>query len=56
VDYKGITTRCWINEELAHLIYAGADFFIDAIMVGVGLNQMYSLRYGTIPIVRRTGG
>ncbi|UQD56896.1 glycogen synthase [Flavobacterium sp. K5-23] len=45
------------NEELAHLIYAGADFILMPSRVEpCGLNQMYSLRYGTIPIVRRTGG
>jgi len=45
------------NEELAHLIYAGADFLLMPSRVEpCGLNQMYSLRYGTIPIVRRTGG
>jgi len=45
------------NEELAHKIYAGADFILMPSRVEpCGLNQMYSLRYGTIPIVRRTGG
>jgi len=45
------------NEELAHLIYAGSDFLLMPSRVEpCGLNQMYSFRYGTIPIVRRTGG
>lgn len=45
------------NEDLAHLIYAGADFLLMPSRVEpCGLNQMYSFRYGTIPIVRRTGG
>ena len=45
------------NEELAHLIYACSDFLLMPSRVEpCGLNQMYSLRYGTIPIVRRTGG
>lgn len=45
------------QEELAHLIYAGADMFIvPSIFEPCGLTQMISLKYGTIPIVRRTGG
>ncbi len=58
VDYKGnYNTFIGYNEELAHLIYAGADFLMMPSRVEpCGLNQMYSLRYGTIPIVRRTGG
>lgn len=45
------------NEELSHQIYAGADFLLMPSRVEpCGLNQMYALRYGTIPIVRRIGG
>ncbi len=45
------------NEELSHQMYAGADFLLMPSRVEpCGLNQMYSMRYGTIPIVRRTGG
>lgn len=45
------------NEALSHLMYAGADFLLMPSRVEpCGLNQMYALRYGTIPIVRRTGG
>ncbi|MEO5572931.1 MAG: glycogen synthase GlgA [Gammaproteobacteria bacterium] len=45
------------QEELAHCIEAGADMFImPSRFEPCGLNQIYSLRYGTIPIVRRTGG
>ena len=45
------------SEELAHWIEAGADMFLmPSQYEPCGLNQMYSLRYGTAPIVRRTGG
>ncbi|GAA5179662.1 glycogen synthase GlgA [Niveibacterium umoris] len=45
------------NEALAHRIEAGADMFLmPSRFEPCGLNQMYSLRYGTPPIVRRTGG
>jgi starch synthase len=45
------------NEDLAHLIEAGADMFMmPSKFEPCGLNQMYSLRYGTIPIVRAVGG
>lgn len=45
------------NEKLAHEIYAGADFIIMPSRVEpCGLNQMYSMRYGTVPIVRSVGG
>ncbi len=45
------------DESLAHLIEAGSDIFLmPSRYEPCGLNQMYSLRYGTIPIVHRTGG
>jgi starch synthase len=45
------------NVELSHLIEAGADFFLmPSRYEPCGLNQMYSLKYGTLPIVRATGG
>jgi starch synthase len=45
------------NEKLSHQMYAGADFLIMPSRVEpCGLNQLYAMRYGTIPIVRNTGG
>ena len=54
---SGSPTAIGFDERLAHLIEAGADMFLmPSRFEPCGLNQMYSLRYGTIPIVRATGG
>jgi starch synthase len=45
------------SDELAHWIEGASDMFLmPSLYEPCGLNQMYSLRYGTVPIVRRTGG
>jgi len=45
------------NNKLAHLIEAGSDFFLmPSLYEPCGLNQIYSLKYGTLPLVRATGG
>jgi starch synthase len=52
-----LAVRLGFNEGLAHRIEAGADLFLmPSRYEPCGLNQMYSLRYGTVPVVRKTGG
>ncbi|MDP2366029.1 MAG: glycosyltransferase, partial [Ignavibacteria bacterium] len=54
---KKFASYLGFNDELAHLIEAGADMFLmPSKYEPCGLNQMYSLAYGTVPIVRETGG
>jgi starch synthase len=52
-----VAVRLEFSEPLAHLIEAGADMFLmPSRFEPCGLNQLYSLKYGTVPIVRSTGG
>jgi starch synthase len=45
------------NNELSHLVEAGVDMFLmPSLYEPCGLNQIYSLKYGTIPVVRKVGG
>jgi starch synthase len=56
--YPGkVAVRFVYDETMSHRIEAGCDFFLmPSRFEPCGLNQMYSLRYGTIPVVRATGG
>ena len=54
---RKVAVRIGFNQGLSHRIEAAADFFLmPSRFEPCGLNQMYSLRYGTVPIVRATGG
>ena len=52
-----VAAHIGFDEGLAHLIEGGSDIFLmPSQFEPCGLNQMYSLRYGTVPLVRATGG
>ncbi|MCC7429804.1 glycogen synthase [bacterium] len=52
-----ISFHSGFSNELAHLVEAGSDIFVmPSVYEPCGLNQIYSLKYGTIPVVRKTGG
>ena len=55
--YPAFAATIGYDNGLAHLIEAGSDFFLmPSVYEPCGLNQMYSMMYGTLPIVTRTGG
>jgi starch synthase len=52
-----VAVHVGFDEALAHLVEAGADLFVmPSVFEPCGLNQMYSLRYGTVPVVTAVGG
>ncbi|HHC73268.1 MAG TPA: glycogen synthase GlgA [Thiotrichales bacterium] len=54
---RQVAVHIGYDEALAHQVEAGADMFLmPSRFEPCGMNQMYSLRYGTVPIVRQTGG
>ena len=57
-EYKGrVAARFTMDHALAHRIYAGTDMFLmPSQFEPCGLSQMIAMRYGTVPIVRETGG
>lgn len=57
MEYDNLSVKIVFSKELSHILEAGADFFLmPSSYEPCGLNQMYSLTYGTIPVVHATGG
>jgi starch synthase len=56
-DNQDVKFYLGYHEDLSHLVYAGSDLFIvPSLYEPCGLTQMIALRYGTVPVVRETGG
>lgn len=56
-NHPNLSVNILFSNRAAHLLEAGADFFLmPSRYEPCGLNQLYSLRYGTLPVARRTGG
>ncbi len=54
---RKLSANIYFNEQLAHKIYASADLFLmPSLFEPCGLSQIFSMCYGTIPVVRNTGG
>ena len=54
---KKLSANTFYDNTLAHRIYAGSDLFLmPSLYEPCGLAQLFSMKYGTIPIVRETGG
>lgn len=54
---QSVGVRIEYNEELAHKVFAGADMFLmPSLFEPCGISQMIAMRYGTVPIARKTGG
>ena len=55
--YKNLSVKIAFSLPLSHMAEAGADFFLmPSRFEPCGLNQLYSMRYGTLPVVNSTGG
>lgn len=55
--HENLSVNILFSNKVAHLVEAGSDFFLmPSRYEPCGLNQLYSLRYGTIPVAHRTGG
>ncbi len=55
--YTNITVIIGYNESLSHNLYAAADYYLmPSIFEPCGLSQLIAMRYGALPVVRRTGG